>query len=156
MDHLATLVAKYDVRYLCKDNRYATVSMTALTDVAHLNDPDTPFQLHVHIPGTSKPAAYIIYYINHWKREVYVDLVVNTLCGTGIGATLLKVVIAVAARFHYSVRLVAAPHYPVEGLPDRPALPLYRYYSRLGFRPSVDYDVPEFNAASVEFTMPRL
>lgn len=148
---LVTLCAKYDVRYICKDNRYATVTMTALTDVAHLNDPEIPFQIHVHNPGTSKPAAYIVYYIYHNKRDVFIDLVVNTIRGTGVGEALLKVVIAVAARFRYSVRLVAAPHYPVEGLPDRPALHLYRYYSRLGFRPAVDYEVADL--PSVEFSM---
>lgn len=148
---LASLCAAYDVRYTCKDNRYAKVSMAALTDISHMNDPDCPFQLTIIVDG--RAAAYIVYYIYHRAREVYIDLVVNTLRGTGLGAALLKVVVAVAARFHYSVRLVAAPHYPVEGLPDRPALQLYRYYERLGFKAAVDFERAN-DLASVEFTMP--
>jgi hypothetical protein len=127
--------------------------MEALADVAHL-DVDSPCQLHIYLlPSVAhEPVAYIVYYFNHFKKEIYVDLVVNTAPKTGLGAALLNVVMTLAARFRYSVRLVAAPHYPVEGLPDRPAVSLYRYYVRLGFTPSVDFEAADFDAAFVEFT----
>ncbi len=127
--------------------------MAAIADVAHLEAGD-PCQLNVYtsIGQSQDPMACIVYYFNHYKKEIYVDLVINTARGTGLGAALLKVVMALANRFRYTVRLVAAPHYPVEGLPDRAAINLYRYYARLGFTPAVDFEVPGFDAAFVEFT----
>jgi hypothetical protein len=144
-----SLIPGYDVRYMVKNNRYVFTTMQALADVSHL-EVGALCQLSVY--ASQAPIAYIVYYFNHYKKEIYVDLVVNTAPGTGLGAKLLNVIITLAARFHYSVRLVAAPHYPVEGVPDRPAITLYRYYARLGFTPAVDFEAPGFNAAFVEFT----
>lgn len=149
--YLASIPEHLKVKYFCSDNRYVKVSHAALCDVSHL-PPDSPIQIHIYEGDASQPAAYIVYYFKHRAAEIYIDLVVSRI--KGLGATLLKVVRAVADRFRYATRFVAAPHYPVEGMPYKSELPLYRYYRSLGFTPTADFEAPNFVASSVEFYTP--
>jgi len=149
--HLASVPPHLKVKYFCCDNRYVKVSAQALCDISHLPQ-DSPIQIHIYDSDGLQPVAYIVYYFFHTAKEIFIDLVVSRQ--PGLGAILLKVVRSVANRYRYATRFFAAPHYPVEGLPYKSELPLYRYYRSLGFTPTANFEAPNFAATSVEFYTP--